>query len=188
MLMATKCAALLEPIHLHDMNNRNHPTQFAVQTSEDFWSNATLGIFLGTGVGTISAAILTIVFTSVWSTGAPFLACGLSGMFAGALQGAFVRRYVHPRILWLAISSSGWLAALGAAIAINAVWPVVGLDQGFGVAALAGTIIGSAQWLLLRRVKSDSIWWILLNASVWVAYTLLYFILLSPFIGVAIGD
>lgn len=156
--------------------------------TDDFWSKAVLGGILATCIGMFSALLLAFI-TEPWvATGAPWLGAGVAGVIAGAIQGAFIRHYTRPRLLWLAINSSAWLVAVSIAVGMSELWPAHGFASLLCTTALVGAIIGSGQWLLLRRTQPDTVWWILVHASIWVLLLLIAFVLVSPWLGVMLWD
>jgi predicted membrane protein len=146
---------------------------------------------LGVFVGIVSVMLLATWLDPVLSTGALFTAYAIAGVIAGASQGAFLRRYARPKLLWLGASGAGWLTFFSIVEVIISIWPDVNrwqsarLEQWFAIAALGGAIIGTAQWLVLRRTFGQTVWWIPLNAGVWVAMMVGYLIIFGPFIGLA---
>ena len=158
------------------------PTSQAV---EDFWTNAVIGSSLGTLLGTISLVIVMAILDPIWSIGAVYIASIVSGLIAGATQGAFLRRYVEPKALWLGLSGAGWLTNVIAVQAIVRYWSSTDLNRWIVVETLGGAIIGTFQWLVIRHNWSRSVWWVPLNATVWAGITLVYLIIFGPLIGLA---
>jgi len=156
--------------------------------TDDFWSKAVLGSILATCIGTFSALLLALIADPWVAAGAPWLGAGVGGIIAGAIQGAFIRHDTRPRLLWLAISSSAWLVAISVVVGIGDRWPTRGFASLLCATALSGAIIGSAQWLMLRRTRPDAIWWVLVNACIWVLVLFIAFVLVSLWLGVMIWE
>jgi hypothetical protein len=157
----------------------------------DFWFRGFIGSIFGVFAGIVSVMLLTAWLAPVLPSSAPLAASGMGGAIAGAIQGSFVRRYARPKLLWLGTSAAGWLVFFSVVALIIALWPDINrwpslhLEQWFAIAALGGATIGTAQWLVLRRTFGQTIWWIVLNAGIWMATMLGYLIFFSPFIGLA---
>src|SRR6266508_2412302 len=83
-------------------------TQQATERSaEVFWARAIGGTVLGIIIGTFNRAIVAdLLATRMFGQ---FLGFGVGGLVAGAIQGAFLRRHIHSRWMWIALSSTGWL-------------------------------------------------------------------------------
>lgn len=112
------------------------------------------------------------------------LTFGLTGVVGGAIAGAFqwivLRDYLARAGHWIAASAVGYSLGFGPGFAVamaldhamggnfnddSAVMPfVVGVF-------LAGTVIGVAQWCVLRHERRGAAWWILAST---VAYPLLF--------------
>ncbi len=160
-------------------------TEPTSQAVEDFWSNAVIGSSLGTLLGTISLMIVMAILDLFSSIGTVLIASIVGGLIAGATQGAFLRHYVQPKAVWLALSCAGWLTNVIVAGAIVRYWPSADLNRWIVIEGLGGAIIGTFQWLLLRRNWSRSVWWVPLNATAWAGITLVYLIIFGPLIGLA---
>ena len=162
--------------------------QASRQTTDGFWSKAVLGSTLATCIGLFCALVLALIAEPWVTIGSPWLGAGVGGIIAGAIQAAFIRHDTHPRLLWLAINSSAWLAAISVVASIGNRWSMDGFASWMFATALSGAIIGSAQWLMLRRTRPDTIWWALVNACIWVSVFLIAFVLVSPWLGVMVWD
>jgi hypothetical protein len=160
-------------------------TDTASPSAEEFWLFAFIGSTLGTLLGTITLMILVALFDPLWSVGAELLAGALSGLGAGAIQGAFLRRSAQPKLLWLGLSCGGWLIAIILSSSITRFWPGADARREIGIAAVGGAVIGTCQWAILRRYRRRVVWWVPLNAAIWAGLTLLYLILFGPWIGLA---
>jgi hypothetical protein len=107
----------------------------------------------------------------------------LSGVVAGAVLG--VGQWVVVRRYFLKLAWSSWVLATAAST--GAIWSLVrgigsswwALDSraasdgtllmaaaGFGL--LLGTVLGGAQWVVLRRYLQDAVWWIPATALAWM--------------------
>ncbi len=162
--------------------------QASRQTTDDFWSKAVLGSIFATCIGLFSALLLTLIAEPWVATDTPWLGAGVGGLIAGAIQAAFIRHDTHPRLLWLVLSSSAWLVAISVVVGIGDRWPMRGFASLLCATALSGAIIGSCQWLMLRRTRPDTLWWVLVNACIWVLVLFIAFVLVSPWLGVMISD
>lgn len=63
---------------------------------------------------------------------------------------------------WIPLSAGGWMLAWGISMAIP-----VPLAP-FIIAGLAGLLMGSSQWLILRRWVPIAGWWIIVSLLAWV--------------------
>ena len=160
------------------------PSQPSEQLTDDFWFKAIFGGLLATVAGIISAWLLTWLCQQWLSSSAIWISAGIGGVIAGVLQGVFIRHPIEPKLLWLTASSSGWLAALGYAQAIGSAWPRIGPGAWLGATALGGAIIGGAQWLVLRRTRQDAVWWVALNASIWLFIGVIVLVIVGFWFGV----
>jgi len=173
---------------LQDMTHMTSPpirTDTASQSAGEFWSYAFIATILGTLIGTITLIILIALVDQLWSGGAEFVAGGLSGLVAGAIQGAFLRRSTQPKLLWLGLSCGGWLITIILGNTIRHLWPGADANREMAIAAIGGAVVGTCQWVLLRRYRSHVIWWVPLSAAIWTCTTLLWLILFGPLIGLA---
>jgi hypothetical protein len=79
-------------------------------------SSLYLGIPLGLAIGGVSALLMqhpidALIGFFVDPVLSPFVVVFVSGIIAGALQGAFLRSYTPPVIIWLIASGVGWILA-----------------------------------------------------------------------------
>jgi hypothetical protein len=160
------------------------PPQPSEYLTDDFWFKAIFGGLLATVAGIIGAWLLTWLSQQWLSSSAIWISAGIGGVIAGVIQGFFIRHSVEPKLLWLTASSSGWLAALGYAQAIGSAWPRIGLGAWLGTTALVGAIIGGAQWLVLRRARQNAVWWVALNASIWLFIGVIALVVVIFWLGV----
>jgi hypothetical protein len=100
----------------------------------------------------------------------PFIVVFVSGIIAGALQGAFLRSYTRPVSIWLTASGIGWTLAYSlmqyfyATTVTSSILPTTGeVLLGFGMGFLAGT----AQYLVLQIRWRTAYWWIISTALCW---------------------
>ncbi|GEM_PF-1956814 len=102
------------------------------------------------------------------------------GLVTGALQYAFLRRYLPRMGWWVPATAGGWL--LGMLLFLIPGWlnltnRFLTFDLMFLVIGLA---IGFAQWLLLRRRLSGAGWWIAANVVGLILLALIRVVSASP--------
>lgn len=106
-----------------------------------------------------------LVVTSLgWVLGGfllPELALFSVGLVIGILQWVVLRQYLRQSGWWILSSAVGWAA--GWAIIISVVPPEVDILS----EPLLGTVIGTLQWLVLRRQLRQAGWWIVVSALSW---------------------
>jgi hypothetical protein len=155
-------------------------------------SSLCLGIPLGVAIGGVNALLIRhpvdafigfLLDTSL----SPFIAVFVSGIIAGALQGAFLRSYTRPVIIWLGASGIGWLLAYSlmryfyTTTDTSTILPTVSeIFLGVGMGVLAGT----AQWLVLQVRWRTAYWWIVSTvfwwAIVWAGTTYFFYAIGGP--------
>jgi hypothetical protein len=104
----------------------------------------------------------------------PNLAYVAIGIALGVLQWFVLQKWIRDAWRWIPVTMLGWW--LGTVIILLLV--PTGMDFLAGV--VTGTILGAAQWLVLRREVHWSGWWILINIVAWTTgYALLPGVLLT---------
>ena len=96
------------------------------------------------------------------------VAFGLAGAATGMMQWLILRRHLKRASWWVLSSALGF--AMGAALDVLASPPldVLGTPSGAPVFFLtAGPVVGTAQWVLLRRQVYRAGWWILASSLAW---------------------
>jgi hypothetical protein len=133
-----------------------------------FWSRWVLASAVGWSVG--------------WAMGWPLpgaeaWAIGVRFAIAGAVVGTAQRIVLRKRVYW----SSGWVLASAVAVAVGETMGFavsVAMDSagafagavGVGVSlviavAVSGAVVGTAQWIVLRKRVYGSSWWVLASAA-----------------------
>src|SRR6266540_180160 len=87
----------------------------AERPTEEAWVRASLSTFIGVILGILNQAILSSLL--IRSTFAPFVGYAVGGLIASAIQGAFWRRFIDQRVLWIAVSAIAWML-----VALPAFW------------------------------------------------------------------
>lgn len=101
-------------------------------------------------------------------------------VLVGTLQYLVLRRYLSRLEWWMPITSLSWLVGIVLATASFRLGATVWLGGAANEEVartsaffLFGTIVGVAQWMLLRRWFSHAGWWILANVLGWGLWPLL---------------
>ena len=138
-------------------------------------SSLCLSIPLGLAIGGVNALLLqrpaAALIEFFLDPGlSPFIVVFVSGIIAGALQGAFLPSYTRPIIIWLAASGVGWILAYSlmryfyTITVTSAIVPIPGeVLLGLGMGFLAG----AAQWLVLQMWWRTAYWWIVSTVFCW---------------------
>lgn len=145
-------------------------------------------VTLGTALGVIAAVELLAIalwrFFGVPGLPAPigvvmvmFFAGAAHGATVGIAQSLLLRKVVHGIHVWswtLATAAGAGLAwAVGMAAniaAADAAWTPEKIAFAIGIGGtVLGALLGSVQWLLLRRHAEGAWTWIPANAAAWVA-------------------
>jgi uncharacterized integral membrane protein len=120
----------------------------------------------GGGPDAVLGAVLGVIPDAVF--GAVF------GTMVGTAQWMVLRKRIHRSGWWVLASAVGW--AVGQAVSrVVALFVVdtAGLDVGWAVVggAMVGAVLGTAQWMVLRKRVHRAGWWVLASAvAVRVAY------------------
>ncbi len=108
---------------------------------------------------------LWIMATSVgWVLGRlllPNLAMVTTGLAIGILQWFLLQRYFKKAWQWILATTAGW--TLGSTITFALI--PVGME--FLAGLVIGSVIGIAQWLILRREVHWAGWWVIINIIAW---------------------
>jgi hypothetical protein len=102
----------------------------------------------------------------------PYIVWPTLALANGLWQYALLRRYLPGIGWWIGATALGWLLALFGAQSLYRATVATALDVNsilFGLVKilLTGGVIGSAQWLVLRRRVPHAAWWILANVIGW---------------------
>lgn len=93
----------------------------------------------------------------------PELALVAAGLVIGILQWVVLRQRLTQTGWWVLVSAAGW--AGGWAIAIALISP----EFGFLAGTVLGAVVGTTQWIFLRRHFHRAGWWIAVSALGWTA-------------------
>lgn len=99
----------------------------------------------------------------------------LEGLLLGFAQYLVLRRYIRKAIYWILFTAVGVLVSWFMGLTVSA---VIGLFYAANLhqkittlinevallGAAVGTVIGYAQWLILKAVNKQAIWWVFTNA------------------------
>jgi hypothetical protein len=157
-------------------------------TSEEIgqlWVSGSAGILIGTVVGMINMMVVGSILNILWGTSGMIVAGAVSGIVSGAIQGAFLRRSIYSVVVWLIVSGIGWVAAGVLGAFLISIWPNSSIDRWIPLGAISGAIVGTIQWLVLRRQIHHGYWWIIMNACVWALLALIYIALFGRLIGLS---
>ncbi|MGI8916531.1 MAG: hypothetical protein ACR2JY_22625 [Chloroflexota bacterium] len=125
--------------------------------------------FLRYGVVASNAGALVVIVHLV-------IGVVLAGATLGAMQWLLIRRYLQASSEWVGATTAGW--CVGALLAEALLFPIVAGHVQFGwpgdtllrggeFGLVVGTVVGFAQWRLLRREVAHAGWWILASAVGW---------------------
>ena len=110
----------------------------------------------GVSVGSSGSLILT-----------GYLAVAGGGIVAGTLQSMVLRRQVRESSWWVLVSHIKASGVAGAVTSVVGI--VVDSDVGWIVGiGLFGTVLGSLQWVVLRRHVTGAGWWVVASTLGWV--------------------
>ena len=111
---------------------------------------------VGVSVGSPDSLILT-----------GYLAVAGGGLVAGGLQSLALRRQVWGSSWWVLVSH---IKASGVAgVVISVVSIIVDPDVGWVVGVgLFGTVLGTLQWVALRRYVTGAGWWVVASTLGWI--------------------
>lgn len=152
--------------------------KLAIVTAIGWWGGfyiILLGLF-GAGLRTMldSDVGVPIVETVQVHLLAGAIVGGMAGLLAGSMNWFILRRRLNGAGKWVATSTLGWAIAWAIIFGWRAyqsgLYEDFLIDTGPAVTenvfifVLGGIIIGTAQWLVLRRQISDAIEWISTNA------------------------
>ncbi|MBZ0267511.1 hypothetical protein K8I85_05105 [bacterium] len=90
-----------------------------------------------------------------------FVVVAVGAVLAGMLQWLVLRRHFAAAAWWV-LATVGALAVVGILV-----FAVRVFDAGVG-AATGGTVLGIAQWQVLRRTVTRAGWWVLASTVGWV--------------------
>ncbi|MDY6899142.1 MAG: hypothetical protein SWZ49_13850 [Cyanobacteriota bacterium] len=102
----------------------------------------------------------------------------LEGLLLGFAQYLVLRRYIRQASYWILFTLTGVLiswfmgltvsAVIGLFYAANLHQKITTLIEEVALlGAAVGTVIGYAQWLILKTVSKQAIWWVFANALAW---------------------
>jgi hypothetical protein len=102
----------------------------------------------------------------------------VGGSVVALVAGLYLRRYLARHLLgwWIISNIAGMASGLGLTYHLNLLLPDDNTLAFAATAALGGSVLGAAQWVLLRRRLPQAYWWI---AAVSGAWAILAFLLLS---------
>jgi hypothetical protein len=132
-------------------------------TRSTMWLHSLAGTMAGLPLGLANLWLLWQICAPV---GLALLAVPAAGLVAGALQGAWLRPYTRPPLLWLGASAAGWLLAyvvIGRPDLASGLLHLLPLTM----ALLIGITSSLFQWLHLRRVVRRATSWVWINAVCW---------------------
>jgi len=118
--------------------------------------------FIGFPIG---GAIAYFLLKSVDGPLKGLLAGAIAGLFIGTAQWLVLRRRSHIKVWWIVATSLGLAFGLAASITVmgtgTEAFPV--LLRG----AIAGIVLGFAQWLVLREASPKALWWVFVMTCSW---------------------
>jgi hypothetical protein len=88
-------------------------------------------------------------------------------LLTGVFQYLLLRRYLPRMEWWIVATALGWLLGIATVYLGYTIWPAALNANSMWSAALAGAVIGLAQWLVLRRRVPRAGWWVLASALGW---------------------
>jgi hypothetical protein len=109
----------------------------------------------------------------------------LGGILAALFQKLLLRRHILQMMGWVWFTALGWLLAGGILTIADTLSPSGLMAAAAGV--LAGTVIGAAQWIILRRTILVAAWWVLYSAICWGAAAVVQWLINGQVSGTFIG-
>ncbi|MGB6297015.1 MAG: hypothetical protein WBF90_12645 [Rivularia sp. (in: cyanobacteria)] len=111
----------------------------------------------------------------------------LEGLLLGFAQWLVLRRHIRYAGYWILFTTAGVLiswfmgltvsAVIGLFYAANLHQKITTLIEEVALlGAAVGTVIGYAQWLILKTVSKQAIWWVFANALAWTLGVVVAFI------------
>ncbi len=92
------------------------------------------------------------------------------GVTGGLAQSLVLRRYLSQSHLWVLASALAWACLLGVLWAWAWAWgwygPISSPKTAWG--ALGAVLVGTVEWLVLRRHVSNAYWWTVATVVTWV--------------------
>ncbi|MDE5079178.1 MAG: hypothetical protein O4751_13250, partial [Trichodesmium sp. St2_bin6] len=131
------------------------------------WANSVgwfVGLFLFVGLFFVFGVLGGVVENAIGSFGLLAVFGTVFGAVVGSFQWWVIRKRLSQARWWiLATALASAILFSTAEVLSNAVSDVVSntVIQGVVISSLIGLVIGSAQWLVLRKQLSQSHWWIL---------------------------
>lgn len=146
----------------------------------EWWVLATVvGIFMGIAI--VAAASVAVKALGIVNTAALLHIVGaLEGAALGLAQWLVLRRYIKRIYWWIVATAIGAIAAWLIGLKAIVVLILIFLDGGtvrsfspgllpavFWLGAWVGTILGLAQWFVIRTHVRQGFLWVLVNALAW---------------------
>ena len=152
-----------------------------------------LASFCGLGLGLFATVAIVILGSQYFNIGLFLLAILVGGAVLGALQLSFlnVRRAIVSSHQWLMVSIIGCSLAVGVTVATAGIAPHIPFLSSTAITTLAiclvgpvnGLILGTSQWVVLRRTSKQAALWIVTNVAsssiIWIILLLLAGLALS---------
>jgi hypothetical protein len=139
------------------------------------WLRWTIGSALGGGVGLALGLTAAIAGVAAASTAGAILALGLGGALIGAILAAAQWVSVGDRVRldwrWVAVTALGWALGMPVGVAIGLLAPPapsLALSL-VPMGVVSGLLVGTGQWLLLRRHGLSPVQWIGSSVGAYVA-------------------
>ena len=163
------------------------------QVGWGFWLQWAVASTLAFSLNASAIGVMAMVLGDTASVSIGFALYGATmavvAFLPGFLQWVILRQWV-PRAGWWVLVSGvgsflGFLAtALGMSLAIGVAGGEAGsayvMFPGFGVAfAYAGALVGTIQWIVLRKWVPRAGWWVLISSVSWAVAGLAYLLLTS---------
>ena len=130
------------------------------------WGLSLLWVLVCAAGWAVGARLVAAAGPSADLIAAGYARVAAGAILAGALQWLVLRRHLDGAAWWIPASA---LAVAAAGVVVFAGGAVVGADAGWVAGAgLSGTLLGTVQWLVLRRQLDGAAWWVPASTVGWV--------------------
>jgi hypothetical protein len=110
----------------------------------------------------------------------------VSGIIIGLIQRSILQPWIRQQREWVLATAVGWSIGSAMVVLLSSIMPYT-FTRIILTGALLGVLLGTLQWLVLRRWVNQAYWWILSGIVSMTIASTLSGMFLTPFLGDAIG-